>query len=154
MKITYDAQADAAYIYLTDKVKSLDTRHVDEDIALDFDGDGRLVGVEVLDAYERLDMDQLLPRVQVLGPLSPCWGRLKRELRRRKEVGQAVLTSSTGVHSWVDQVGTDYVVVLSEGSDKPHKVTAEEIQDGEPQKSGAEKPLISALRKLGGYPPS
>lgn len=56
MKVTYDAQVDAAYIYLTKKVSEPETRQVDDDIALDFDEQGRLVGIEVLAASKRLDL--------------------------------------------------------------------------------------------------
>lgn len=58
MKMHYDQDVDAAYIYLTeikdggvDRIVSIDDR-----IALDFDKKGRLLGIEVLDASE------LLPR--------------------------------------------------------------------------------------------
>ena len=59
MRIRYDAASDAAYIYLSDKVHLPDTREVDEDIYLDFDGENRLVGIEVLDASKRLKLDVL-----------------------------------------------------------------------------------------------
>ena len=62
MKITYDAAVDAAYIRLIDDIKpggvartySCDPMQVDGMINLDFDADGRLVGVEVLDASKKL----------------------------------------------------------------------------------------------------
>jgi uncharacterized protein YuzE len=63
VRITYDAKADAVYIYLAEQVSKPETREVDEDINLDFDGQGRLVGVEVLAASERLDLKHLLPIV-------------------------------------------------------------------------------------------
>lgn len=61
MRIVYDAQADAAYIYLAGHVSEPKTREVDPDINLDFDAQGRLVGVEVLAASKRLDLARLLP---------------------------------------------------------------------------------------------
>lgn len=61
MRITYDAKADAVYIYLTDAVSEPETRKVDSEINLDFDSSGRLVGIEVLAASERLDLAHLLP---------------------------------------------------------------------------------------------
>ena len=61
MRITYDAKADAVYIYLTDEVSEPETRKVDSEINLDFDTSGRLVGIEVLAASERLDLAHLLP---------------------------------------------------------------------------------------------
>ena len=61
MRISYDAKADAVYIYLGEEVSAPETRSVDEDINLDFDVRGRLVGVEVLSASERLDLKHLVP---------------------------------------------------------------------------------------------
>ncbi|TWJ07776.1 uncharacterized protein YuzE [Stackebrandtia albiflava] len=61
LKVTYDAQADAAYIYLTDDPATrsahtylCDPNGVDGMINLDFGADGRLLGVEVLGASEKL----------------------------------------------------------------------------------------------------
>jgi len=63
VKITYDPEADAVYIYLCREVRQPETREVDEDIYLDFDQENRLVGIEVLDASHRLDLGALLPVV-------------------------------------------------------------------------------------------
>ncbi len=62
MKITYDAKADAAYIYLVDKIDPggvaktylCDPREVNGQINLDFDLHGRLIGIEILDASKKL----------------------------------------------------------------------------------------------------
>jgi len=67
MKITYDSKVDAAYIYLTDKLKEPETRTFDDDVNLDFDASGRLVGIEVLDASKRLHLDHLLSLCEKLG---------------------------------------------------------------------------------------
>ena len=48
MKVTYDARADALYIRFGEAEVS--TVHVGDDIALDYDADGRLAGIEILDA--------------------------------------------------------------------------------------------------------
>ncbi|MFT2707646.1 DUF2283 domain-containing protein [Clavibacter zhangzhiyongii] len=59
MRITYDASVDAAYIYLTGiigdgevdtTIHSLLTPGDRGEVALDFDADGRLLGIEVLHA--------------------------------------------------------------------------------------------------------
>ena len=52
MRITYDEEADALYIRF--QQATVTTLHAAEGIALDFDADGHLAGVEVLDATERL----------------------------------------------------------------------------------------------------
>jgi uncharacterized protein YuzE len=59
MNISYDSEADAAYIYLLERerigVGGVRTSvPVDDDIVLDFDSDERLVGIEVLSARKRL----------------------------------------------------------------------------------------------------
>jgi uncharacterized protein YuzE len=62
MHITYDATVDAAYISLVEfipaggvaKTYPCDPREVRGQINLDFDSDGRLVGIEVLDASKKL----------------------------------------------------------------------------------------------------
>jgi uncharacterized protein YuzE len=62
MKIKYDKSADAAYLYLKDsigvgevaKTYCCDPVEVQGQINIDFDADGRLVGIEILDASTRL----------------------------------------------------------------------------------------------------
>ena len=62
MKVTYDPSSDAAYIYLVDEIAvggvartyPCDPREVSGQINLDFDADGRLLGIEVLDASKKL----------------------------------------------------------------------------------------------------
>jgi len=60
MRIICDKSVDAAYIYLTDikrgeakKTYSCDLRESGE-INLDFDANGRLLGIEILDASKKL----------------------------------------------------------------------------------------------------
>lgn len=58
MKLTYDKQADAAYVYIKDKIKAGEaarTLCATESINLDFDKQGKLLGVEILDASKMLD---------------------------------------------------------------------------------------------------
>jgi len=52
MKITYDREVDALYIRF--KEGPVTTEHVAEGIALDYDAEGKLAGIEILDASERL----------------------------------------------------------------------------------------------------
>lgn len=52
MTISYDREVDALYIRF--KETTVTTKHLDEGIALDYDADGRLAGIEVLDALKRL----------------------------------------------------------------------------------------------------
>jgi len=51
MKITYDAEVDALYVQLRPAgPEGVETREASEGIYLDFGADGKLVGIEVLDA--------------------------------------------------------------------------------------------------------
>lgn len=60
--VSYDASADAAYIYLVDEMDAegvarsypCDPKEVGGQIVLDFDHSDRLVGIEVLDASKKL----------------------------------------------------------------------------------------------------
>ena len=52
MKITYDHEVDALYIRF--KETTVTTKHVVEGIAADYDTDGHLAGIEILDAVQRL----------------------------------------------------------------------------------------------------
>lgn len=62
MKITYDKSTDAAYIYLIDGIEAggvenmycCDPLEVNGQIHLDFDKQGKLIGIEVLDASRLL----------------------------------------------------------------------------------------------------
>ncbi|MFD2647884.1 DUF2283 domain-containing protein [Devosia albogilva] len=58
--VTYDADADAAYIRLSlEPVEA--SEEVSDGIVLDYDAEGRIVGMEVLDARTHLS-PQLLER--------------------------------------------------------------------------------------------
>lgn len=52
MRITYDHEVDALYIRF--KETTVTTKHLTEGIAADYDAEGRLAGIEILDAVKRL----------------------------------------------------------------------------------------------------
>ncbi len=52
MKITYDRDVDALYIRF--KETTVTTKHLGEGIATDYDANGYLAGIEILDAVKRL----------------------------------------------------------------------------------------------------
>lgn len=68
MKVTYDADADAAYIYFVDEIGAggvsrtypCDPSEVGGMVNLDFDAGGRLIGVEVMDASRLLPQTLLV----------------------------------------------------------------------------------------------
>ncbi len=64
IKISYDKNADAAYIFFEDeagikKTYPCDPKAVNGMINLDFNSSGRLVGIEVVDASKKLAKDIL-----------------------------------------------------------------------------------------------
>ena len=62
MKIEYDKEVDAAYIYLAGDIKgdgAKKTIELNDNIILDFDAEGKLIGVEVLDASKVLNKKTL-----------------------------------------------------------------------------------------------
>ena len=51
MKVTYDKEADAAYIYMKDRIgkgEVKSTISMNENIILDFDSNKKLIGIEIL----------------------------------------------------------------------------------------------------------
>ena len=52
MRIVYDAEVDALSIIFRET--TVTTQHVAEGIAVDYDREGQLAGVEILDATQRL----------------------------------------------------------------------------------------------------
>ncbi len=52
MKITYDPEVDALYIRFLET--TVTTKHLAEGLAADYDADGRLAGIEILDTVKRL----------------------------------------------------------------------------------------------------
>ena len=52
MKITYDAEVDALYIRFREA--TVTTKHIGEGLAVDYDAEGCLAGIEILDAAKRL----------------------------------------------------------------------------------------------------
>jgi uncharacterized protein YuzE len=52
MKIEYDTKVDALYIRIQEKEVAR-TQEVSDGVNLDFDGEGRLIGLEVLGASKR-----------------------------------------------------------------------------------------------------
>jgi len=55
IRTSYDPEADAMFVWFgPESVKSAGTEEVSPGIMLDFDTDGRVIGIEVLDVSERM----------------------------------------------------------------------------------------------------
>jgi len=61
MQILYNATTDLLYIRLDDRKQQLMNRRLAEDIVLDVGEDDKIVGIEILDASKRLNLEKLLP---------------------------------------------------------------------------------------------
>ena len=60
MRISYDQKYDILYLKLGDAEKVY-CKDIDDDITVDIDANGKLVGIEVLSATEHIDLSYLLP---------------------------------------------------------------------------------------------
>lgn len=65
MKISYDAAVDALSITFRDT--TVTTKHLAEGIAADYDSEGRLAGLEILDAKKRFGDADTMRSVELEG---------------------------------------------------------------------------------------
>jgi len=61
MIINYDSKTDLLYIRLDEKKHPLTNRRVNEDVVLDIDEKGKIVGIEIMSASQNVDLTTLLP---------------------------------------------------------------------------------------------
>ncbi len=59
MKIEFDRQADALYIYIQEKPVNK-TKEIEEGILVDFDEDNRLIGLEIMDVTKRFSLADIV----------------------------------------------------------------------------------------------
>lgn len=59
MRVRVDHAADAVYVNLTDRAIK-NSEEVAEGIVVDYDDEGRIVGIEILDASKRTDDTEVL----------------------------------------------------------------------------------------------
>ncbi|HZN27989.1 MAG TPA: DUF2283 domain-containing protein [Xanthobacteraceae bacterium] len=60
MKTLYDAESDALYMRFSD-ARVVESEEVSEGVVLDYDAEGRIVAIEVLDASKHLAAGAQLP---------------------------------------------------------------------------------------------
>jgi uncharacterized protein YuzE len=72
MKISYDPEVDA--LSITFRETTVTTKHLGEGIAADYDSEGRLAGLEILDAVRRFGGRDTLRQVVIegIGPSAPA----------------------------------------------------------------------------------
>ena len=61
MKIAYDSEVDALYIRFIET--TVTTKHLTEGIAADYDAEGQLAGIEILDAVKRFGTPDVFRQV-------------------------------------------------------------------------------------------
>jgi uncharacterized protein YuzE len=61
MQILYNATKDLLYLRLDDRKQKVINKKISEDIVLDLGEDDRIVGIEILDASKRLNLEGVLP---------------------------------------------------------------------------------------------
>jgi len=67
MKIAYDRDVDA--ITITFRETTVTTEEIDEGIFFDYDREGRLAGIEILDASKRLGGEDVVTKATAFGIL-------------------------------------------------------------------------------------
>jgi len=61
MLINYDSKHDLLYIRLDSRKQQLMNRWVTDDLVLDIGEDNKIVGIEIMDASEHINLHELLP---------------------------------------------------------------------------------------------
>jgi len=61
LKITYDSEVNALYIRFLET--TVTTHHVAEGVAVDYDSEGKIVGIEILDTEKRFGSKDVFNKV-------------------------------------------------------------------------------------------
>lgn len=61
MRITYDSEVDALYIRFIES--TVTTKHAAEGIAVDYDAEGRIAGIEILDAVKHFGSKDVFKKI-------------------------------------------------------------------------------------------
>ena len=61
MDIIYNELSDLLYIRLDDKKQKVINKQITEDIVLDLSGEEKLVGIEIMNASKRINLEKFLP---------------------------------------------------------------------------------------------
>jgi len=61
MNILYNDKTDLLYIRLDDRKQEIVNRRLSEDIVLDIGENEKVIGIEILDASKRVNLERLLP---------------------------------------------------------------------------------------------
>ena len=61
MQILYNSKTDLLYLRLDDRKQQVINQRLSDDIVLDLGENNQIVGIEILDASQHLNLQQLLP---------------------------------------------------------------------------------------------
>ncbi len=61
MQVHYDSTRDLLYLRFDDRKQQVTNQRLNEDIVLDINEDGKIVGIEILDASLSLSLERVLP---------------------------------------------------------------------------------------------
>ena len=61
MKIYYDDGTDLLYLRFDEREQQVENRRLAEDIVLDIGENGKIIGIEILDASKHVNLENLLP---------------------------------------------------------------------------------------------
>ena len=68
MKLRYYPETDSLYIELIDK-PSVDSQEITDEVVIDFDADGNIVGIDIDNASQKIDMKTVeainLPKILI-----------------------------------------------------------------------------------------
>lgn len=59
MKLNYHPETDSLYIHLSER-SSAESREISTGVILDYDAEGRLVGIDIDNASDKVDLDRLI----------------------------------------------------------------------------------------------
>ena len=59
MKVHFDEKSDAVFIKLDESAQVIESQEVEKGVILDFDANGKVIGVEILKVKDRIGLDQL-----------------------------------------------------------------------------------------------
>jgi uncharacterized protein YuzE len=59
MKIEYSKQADAIYVYFKEDFVA-SSKEIEDGVVIDFDKEGQLIGIEVLDVSQRFSLSDIV----------------------------------------------------------------------------------------------
>lgn len=59
MKVHFDEEADAVFLKLDATSKVIESQEVEEGVILDFDSNGKVIGIEILNVKDRISIEEL-----------------------------------------------------------------------------------------------